>query len=123
MLARGDAASAAERIESSIAFVGETVRGDHAVLSLRWKRPGRDILVDCALRRKAGAWRVYDVSLDGLSVIENYRAQFDHVIQRSSYQELLTRLEAKLSPPPLPSVASPPPRPAERRAPRLAESP
>jgi ABC-type transporter MlaC component len=31
--------------------------------------------------RKAGGWRIDDVTFDGLSVIENYLAQFDHVIQ------------------------------------------
>jgi len=30
----------------------------------------RDIAVDCAMRHKAGAWRIYDVALDGFSVID-----------------------------------------------------
>jgi phospholipid transport system substrate-binding protein len=129
MLERSDAVAATEKLEGSIAYVGETVRGDHAVLHLRWKRPSRDILVDCVMRRKVGSWRVYDVAFDGLSVIENYRAQFDHVIQRSSYQELVTRMDARVSPPTLAPRGEPAPatstgrRTAERLAPRLSESP
>lgn len=128
MLDRSDAASAAEKLEGSISYIGEKVRGDHAVLHLKWKRSSRDILVDCAMRRKAGGWRIYDVTFDGLSVIENYRAQFDRVIQRSSYQELVTRMDAKVKPPPVAAgePATPTsirPRTAERLAPRLAESP
>jgi phospholipid transport system substrate-binding protein len=126
MLERGDATAAAERIEGSISYIGETVRGDQAVLNLSWKRPGRDILVDCAMRRKAGVWRAYDVSFDGLSVIENYRAQFDRVIQRSSYRELMIRMDAKLGPLPIATgepAAATERRPNDRRTPRLAESP
>ncbi len=129
MLERDDAVSAAEKLEGSISHVGETVRGDHAILHLRWKRPTRDILVDCAMRRKAGGWRIYDVAFDGLSVIDNYRAQFDHVIQRSSYQELVTRMDARVNPRPIAAPGEPATststrrRTAERLAPRLAESP
>jgi phospholipid transport system substrate-binding protein len=115
MLERGGTAS----IEDAMVYVGETVRGDQAIVRLRWKRPIRDIAVDCAMRRTSGGWRVHDVALDGFSVIENYRAQFDRVIQRSSYQELVSRLEAKLQEPASPSEA--PRGPAEER--RVAASP
>jgi phospholipid transport system substrate-binding protein len=129
MLERNGATSAAEKIEGSIAYVGETVRGDQAVLHLKWRRPAREIVVDCAMRRKAGGWRIYDVTFDGLSVIENYRAQFDHVVQRSSYQELVTRVDAKMIPPPVAAAGEPATatsarrRTAERLVPRLDESP
>lgn len=83
------------RIGDSIVFVGETVEGDDAVVYMLWKRSARDLTVDWSMRRRAGAWRIRDVALDGISIVENYRAQFDHVIQRSSYEELVARIEAK----------------------------
>ena len=41
-------------------------------------------------------WRVYDVSFEGMSLVGNYRAQFNKIIRASSYDELVSRLEAKL---------------------------
>ena len=100
----------AAKIADSIVFVGETVKGNDAVVRMLWKRSARDLAVDWSMRRRAGAWRIYDVALDGISVADNYRAQFDHVIQRSSYEELVARMEAKVNSAP-PTV---PPRVAAR---------
>ena len=40
-------------------------------------------------------WGVVDVVLDGVSLAENYRTQFDAVIRRSSYQSLVARMKSK----------------------------
>lgn len=92
---------AAPKIGDSIVFVGETVKGNDAVVRMLWKRSARDLAVDWSMRRRAGAWRIHDIALDGISVVENYRAQFDHVIQRSSYEDLVARMEHKINSPPL----------------------
>jgi phospholipid transport system substrate-binding protein len=42
-----------------------------------------------------GRWRVFDVNIEGVSLVANYRAQFNSIIVRSSYQELVTKLKAK----------------------------
>jgi phospholipid transport system substrate-binding protein len=42
-----------------------------------------------------GGWRVYDVSFEGMSLVGNYRAQFNKIIRGSSFDELVARLEAK----------------------------
>lgn len=97
------------RINEAVVFVGETVDGSDAVVHMLWKRSAGDLPVDWSMRRRAGVWRIRDVTLDGISVVENYRAQFDHVIQRASYDELVTRMEAKAASPlvALPRVAVP----------------
>ena len=43
----------------------------------------------------AGRWRLYDVSFEGISLVSNYRAQFNKIIRASSFDELIVRLEAK----------------------------
>ena len=43
----------------------------------------------------AGRWRLYDVSFEGMSLVGTYRAQFNKIIRTSSFDELMTRLEAK----------------------------
>ena len=46
------------------------------------------------LREKDG-WRVYDVIVEGVSLVGNYRTQFNKIIQTSSYEDLVNRMRAK----------------------------
>ena len=39
-------------------------------------------------------WLVYDVAVEGVSLINNYRTQFDKIIQTSSYAELVRKMKA-----------------------------
>jgi phospholipid transport system substrate-binding protein len=48
------------------------------------------------VKRTGGDWKVYDVVIDNVSIDNNYRSQFDRVISRSSYQDLLKRMKQKL---------------------------
>jgi phospholipid transport system substrate-binding protein len=50
------------------------------------------VSVNYLLKRADAAWKIYDVSIDGVSIINNYRAQVDHAIYRSPSQELLNRI-------------------------------
>jgi cell division septation protein DedD len=47
------------------------------------------------MHHRQGRWLVHDVLLDGVSLVENYRAQFQKVMQRSSYAELVTEMRAR----------------------------
>ena len=40
-------------------------------------------------------WRAYDVNIEGISLVSNYRAQFNTIISRSGYPDLVTKLKAK----------------------------
>jgi phospholipid transport system substrate-binding protein len=44
----------------------------------------------------AQAWRIYDVVIEGVSLVNNYRAQFDEIIAKSSYEKLIADLQQKL---------------------------
>ncbi len=41
-------------------------------------------------------WMVRDVSIEGISLVANYRSQFDHVIRTSSYRELIERMQERI---------------------------
>jgi phospholipid transport system substrate-binding protein len=45
-------------------------------------------------RQDAGRWRVYDLDVEGISLVRNYRSQFDSVIRRTSFEQLLARMKA-----------------------------
>jgi len=58
---------------------------------------GEPIGVVYLLEKSDSDWKVYDVVIDNVSIVNNYRAQFDRVIAQSSYQELVTRIKDKVA--------------------------
>ena len=46
-----------------------------------------------SLHRVDGKWRIYDVVAENISVVNNYRAQFNRVIAKSSFEELLKMMK------------------------------
>jgi len=57
---------------------------------------GDQFAVNYKLRRVAGDWRVYDVVIENISLVNNYRAQFGRVLASDSFTELLRRIKEKL---------------------------
>jgi len=79
-----------------IAYTGESVDGDQATVKTRIvTKQGSEVPVDYRLIHGAAGWRVYDVVVEGVSLVGNYRAQFNKIIQTSSYQDLVKRMRAK----------------------------
>jgi phospholipid transport system substrate-binding protein len=58
---------------------------------------GREFLITYRLHNVNGDWKVYDVVIDHVSLVNNYRAQFTRVLARSSFQELLNKMKEKSS--------------------------
>ena len=81
----------------SIALDNETVNGQEAIIKGRaLSKSGSATPVQFYLHQNAeGRWRVYDVSFEGMSLVSNYRAQFNKIIRASSFDELVNRLETK----------------------------
>jgi phospholipid transport system substrate-binding protein len=71
------------------------VQGDDAVRTRVVTKNGTAIPVSCRARRDAGRWRVYDLDVEGISLVRNYRSQFDSVIRRTSFEQLIARMKAR----------------------------
>jgi len=56
-----------------------------------------DVTVTYLLIKTKSGWRIYDIIMDDVSLMENYKAQFDRIITSSSYQNLLTKMRKKLA--------------------------
>lgn len=80
-----------------LAYDDETTTGKIAIVRARAiAKSGSVTPVIFSLYQGEGAkWRIYDVSFEGMSLVGNYRAQFNKIIRGSSYDELVSRLEAK----------------------------
>ena len=80
-----------------VQYVGETIdRNDATVKTLiATKKGGESIPVDYRMHLKDGRWLVYDVFIEGVSLVSNYRTQFNKIVQTESYDALVQRLRAK----------------------------
>jgi len=58
-------------------------------------RQDTEVAVNYWMLNKNGRWFVYDISVEGVSLVKNYRTQFNEILARSSYQELLKKLKEK----------------------------
>ena len=56
---------------------------------------GRGVPIDYRLYETETGWRVYDVIIEGVSLVSNYRSQFNRIINQDSYDALLNRMHTK----------------------------
>lgn len=81
----------------SITFLGEEIEGDRGnVTSVFNTSDGRQISVEYRIMQKGGSWWVYDLKIEGVSLVSNYRSQFREIISDSSYGNLVALLKEKL---------------------------
>jgi phospholipid transport system substrate-binding protein len=79
-----------------ISYANEVIDGDVATVRTKLvTRQETEIPVDYRLLKRGDRWFVYDVSIEGVSLIANYRAQFNKIITTSSYQELVKKMKTK----------------------------
>jgi phospholipid transport system substrate-binding protein len=94
-------ASYSDKIENYTAnvridYVGESVDDDYAEVRTVVVRSNDRIPLSYRLLNESGDWRIYDVSIEGVSLVSNYRSQFSRIIHESSYMELVRRLRNKV---------------------------
>ena len=82
-----------------VRFGREVLDKDFAQVESTIMRPkGDEIAVTYKLRQINGRWKVYDAVVENISLVNNYRSQFDRIISKSSYEELVKRLQEKNAP-------------------------
>ena len=80
---------------AKMAFKGETIEGDFA--TVRTTIPlsnGSEMPLEYRMQNTDARWRVYDIAIDGISLVSNYRAQFNKIIRIDSYEMLITKLKS-----------------------------
>ena len=83
-----------------VRFLSEAVDGNFAeVRSVLITRRGQEIPITYRLGQRHGHRLIFDILVEGVSLTSNYRSQFNEIIQRASYQELVRRIERKLAEP------------------------
>ena len=78
-----------------VSYVSESIDSDFATVRAKiLRKQGGEVPVEARMLRRGDRWHIYDMSVEGISLIGNYRSQFNAVIQKSSYEQLVQRLRA-----------------------------
>ena len=79
-----------------VEYVGETIDKNYAEVNTRVIGKNREnYSVDYRLHQVGGKWRIYDVVAENISLVNNYRSQFNRVVVNSSVEELIKRIKQK----------------------------
>lgn len=74
----------------------QEVKGDYAFVKTRIiNYQDTDVAVDYRLKEEKGNWKVYDVIVEGVSLVSNYRSQFTSILANESFDALLVKLRQK----------------------------
>lgn len=77
-------------------IVGDKEEKDFAQVNTKIvNNKGEEFAVDYRLLQSGGDWKIYDVVIENISVVNNYRSQFNRVIAKSSFEDLLQKLRDK----------------------------
>jgi len=92
--------SYADKIESynneKIAYLKENVEGDNAEVKSKIVTAKREeFTLDYRLKKEGGKWMVYDVVIEGVSLVANYRSQFNRIVRGQGYDALVKKLKDK----------------------------
>jgi len=80
-----------------IDYTGENLDGEYAEVRTVVVRPNDRIPLSYRLLNESGDWMVYDVVIEGVSLVSNYRSQFGRIISESSYADLVRRLRTRVN--------------------------
>lgn len=85
--------------DEEVLFIGEEVRSKKkAVVKTVIKRKNQEIPVDYKVRFKGGEWKVYDINVEGIGLVLNYRRQFNTFLakEKGTPESLINKIKGKL---------------------------
>jgi phospholipid transport system substrate-binding protein len=78
--------------DEKFVYVKETIDQDFAEVQSRIVTAKGEYSLNYRLQNTGGEWKVYDVVVENISLVNNYRSQFSRIIANQSYEELLRRM-------------------------------
>jgi phospholipid transport system substrate-binding protein len=78
-----------------VAYAGETIDKDFAVVNTKLIGKNQSFSIDYKLQQVDGKWKIYDVVAENISLVNNYRSQFNRILTNSSFEDLIQRIRAK----------------------------
>jgi phospholipid transport system substrate-binding protein len=88
--------SKVNQYNSEMTFQGDEVDGNQAVVrTTLLLGKGSQMALDYRMHRPRDRWQVYDLSIDGISLVASYRSQFNKIVRTDSYEGLVARLKSR----------------------------
>ena len=82
----------------AVTYQGDTIDGNYASVKVKIvTSKGKEIPVEYRVMKKQTQWLVYDMTIEGVSFVNNYRSQFNSILSKSPYSELVKKLKDKAS--------------------------
>lgn len=81
---------------AKISYLYERVSGEYAEVGTKIITTKQEIQVSYRLRRSDKEWKIYDILVEGISLVSSYRSQFNEIIIESSFDELLKKMRDKV---------------------------
>ena len=82
----------------SVVFEKQTIKNSRSAVFTHFIHGSQNFSIIYLLRQKETGWLIYDFVIEGVSVVRNYRSQFDTIIKNESFSKLLERIEKKIAP-------------------------
>jgi len=81
--------------KENITYNRESLESSKARVDTTIVRPNESIPVSYLMHQEGGGWLLYDVTVDGVSILENYRTQFAQTIKTKGFGFLLERMKTQ----------------------------
>jgi len=91
-----------ERVE----YIGQKLEGERAEVETLVKTASADIPIRYKVFRKGERWLVYDVVIEEVSLVRNYRSTYDEIVRKEGFPGLFSRMEEKIRELKAPKAAS-----------------
>ena len=82
--------------DEKVDYPGEKVKGKKAVVETLILTDTADIPVNYKVYLKNGKWWVYDVVIEGISLISNYRSSYQEIVKKEGFDGLLAKMQDKI---------------------------
>lgn len=95
LLQRSYSGKLAQYTDEKVEYLGEEIEGSRAEVRTKLVSKAMELPIDYRMLKKSSDWRIYDVVIEGVSLVNNYRNQFNRIVVSSGYKELVQRMRSK----------------------------
>lgn len=78
-----------------VRFAGERVKGERAQVTTMITHEGAELPIHYIMYDKQGKWMVYDINIEGVSLVRNYMEQFRSILRKGDFEGLVKVIEEK----------------------------
>lgn len=82
--------------DEKVVYLKERIKGKYAQVDTQIISKSVTIPIKYSLKNSNSGWSIYDVKIEGVSLVTNYKSQFGSILSKGSYKELKVKLEEKL---------------------------